>query len=547
MKLVSVPEMLAIEKEADASGLTYERMMENAGTGLAEEIHRSFDLQMEAGILGLIGSGNNGGDTLIALEKLAAIGWKAAAYIVGKRPVDDPLISRLQSSGGEIIKHKTDPEHANLKAALQSNGFILDGILGTGITLPLRGKVSQVLQFVAEELPGLDVRPTIIAVDCPSGVDCETGDVAAQSLKADMTITMAAVKRGLLEFPACTYLGELRLVGIGLESSEHEYPTWESINRIVVDANWVRESLPARPSNAHKGTFGTVMIVAGSVNYTGAALLAGKASYRSGAGLVEMAVPAPLHPALAGQFPEGIWLLLPHEMGVIAESGAEVIRGSLERISAMLLGPGLGLENETECFIEKLLSSTTPSKRSEIGFVAAVHQVDPPKKVELPPLVIDADGLKLLANLPDWHEKIESPAILTPHPGEMSVLTGSKVSKIQAQRLETAEKFAAKWGHVIVLKGANTVVAEPDGRTAVIPVANPALARAGTGDVLAGIIVALRGQGLGAFEAAVSGCWIHAQSGLKAAANLGTSTSVLAGDLVEKIPEVFRELEESGI
>jgi NAD(P)H-hydrate epimerase len=545
VKLVSVAEMIAIEQEADANGLTYERMMENAGQGLAEEISESFDSMKEGGILGLIGSGNNGGDTLIALEKLSDIGWRAAAYIVNKRPPDDPLISRLVESGGNILKLKNDPDFESLTTAMADYGIILDGILGTGIKLPLRGKVSQVLQHVQEMLKLLDKKPIIVAVDCPSGVDCDTGEAADQSLAADVTITMAAVKRGLLEFPANNLLGELKLVGIGLDSPEIKSPAWDLVKREVVNADWVRNTLPHRPRDAHKGTFGTVMIVAGSINYTGAALLAGKAAYRSGVGLVEMAIPASLHSALAGHFPEGIWLLLPHEMGIIAEGGAEVVLNGLERTTAILIGPGLGQETETECFLDKLVSNALTSKRSEIGFVAAMEQSEKSKKVELPPLVIDADGLKLLARIQDWQKNIREKSILTPHPGEMAILTGLKVSKIQSKRLEIAERYAKEWGHVLVLKGANTVITEPDGRTAVIPVADPALARAGTGDVLAGIIVGLRGQGLGAFEAAVSGCWIHAYCGLKAADDLGTSTSVIAGDLVEYIPEIMRGLELS--
>jgi NAD(P)H-hydrate epimerase len=535
--------MIAVEQEADARGLTYEKMMENAGNGLAEEINSSFSSKKEAGVLGLIGSGNNGGDTLIALERLSEIGWQVTAYLVGKRVADDPLISRLAASGGSILKLKSDPEYKSLRQAFPNHGIILDGILGTGIKLPLRGKIAQVLGQIQDMVEDIENKPIIIAVDCPSGVDCESGEISPQSLAADMTITMAAVKQGLLKFPANNYIGELRLVGIGLESQEDSYPTWQSINRIVADADWVQNKLPPRPRDAHKGTFGTVMIVAGSVNYTGAALLAGKAAYLSGVGLVEMAIPAPLHSALAGQFPEGIWLLLPHEMGIIVESGAEVVLEGLERTTAMLIGPGLGLEDETECFIDKLLSSSPKSKRPEIGFVAAVNNGVQEKNVELPPLVIDADGLKLLARITEWQSRLTTPAVLTPHPGEMAVLTGLEVSEIQARRLEIAEQFAAEWGHTLVLKGANTIVADPDGKTAVIPIANPALARAGTGDVLAGIIVGLRGQGLAAFEAAVCGCWIHAQSGMKAAQKLGTSTSVLAGDLLSSIPDVFHEME----
>jgi NAD(P)H-hydrate epimerase len=285
------------------------------------------------------------------------------------------------------------------------------------------------------------------------------------------------------------------------------------------------------------------MIVAGSVNYTGAVLLAGKAAYRAGVGLVTLGVPAPLHSALAGQIPEATWLLLPHEMGVIAESAAEVVLESLEKVSALLIGPGFGMEDTTKDFLIDLLSSSPRSGKTSIGFVAAANKGTASEIQELPPLVIDADGLKLLAKIPDWASKLPQPAVLTPHPGEMSVLTDLEVSEIQSARVETAEKFAHEWGHVVVLKGANTVIAEPGGRTSLIPVASPALARAGSGDVLAGIIVGLRGQGLEAYEAAVSGSWIHAQSGIRSGEILGTNTSVVAGDLLASMIGVIQELE----
>jgi len=258
---------------------------------------------------------------------------------------------------------------------------------------------------------------------------------------------------------------------------------------------------------------------------------------------VTLGVPSPLHPALAGQFPEGTWLLLPHEMGVIAEGAAEIVLQNLGNASALLIGPGFGLEDTTKKFVNNLLSTSPGLKKSSIGFISpSLKGLDADNK-KLPPLVIDADGLKLLAQITDWTSIVDKPAVLTPHPGEMAILTGLEVGEIQKDRIAVAETYAETWGHVVVLKGANTVIAEPGGRTAVVPVANPALARAGTGDVLAGIITGLRAQGLGAFESAVSGSWIHAQSGLLSARRMGTSTAVLAGDLLDSLPEVFSSLE----
>lgn len=543
MKLVSTVEMQKVELEADANGLSYAMMMEHAGLGLAEQVAARYGALRDGGILGLVGSGNNGGDTLVALAKMAEWGWKATAYLVGIRPEADPLLERLATSGGTIIDGTSDEKFKQLKSTLMNNAIVMDGILGTGIKLPLRGTVKNILGYAQKFIAQLESKPVIVAVDCPSGVDCDNGEAAKESMSADMTVTMAAVKIGLLRFPANNLIGELSIVGIGLDDHDKRSETWQSIKKQVATATQVRNYLPVRERDAHKGTFGTALIIAGSVNFTGAALLAGKAAYRVGVGLVTLGVPSPLHPALAGQFPEGTWLLLPHEMGVIAEGAAEIVLQNLGNASALLIGPGFGLEDTTKKFVNNLLSTSPGLKKSSIGFISpSLKGLDADNK-KLPPLVIDADGLKLLAQITDWTSIVDKPAVLTPHPGEMAILTGLEVGEIQKDRIAVAETYAETWGHVVVLKGANTVIAEPGGRTAVVPVANPALARAGTGDVLAGIITGLRAQGLGAFEFAVSGSWIHAQSGLLSARRMGTSTAVLAGDLVDSLPEVFSSLE----
>jgi NAD(P)H-hydrate epimerase len=539
VKLVSTAEMQQVEREANANGLSYDMMMQHAGTGLAEQILTRYESLKDSGILGLVGSGNNGGDTLVALAKMAEEGWNATVYLARSRAKDDPLIEPLVANGGVLIDAAEDEKFKQLKSMIKDHAVIMDGILGTGIQLPLRGTVKDVLGIVQKSIAQMDLKPVIVAVDCPSGIDCDSGEAAKESLAADLTITMAAVKQGMLRFPANNLVGEISLVGIGLSDQDARSPAWQGIKREVVTPQRVEELLPMRARDAHKGTFGTALIIAGSINFTGAALLAGKAAYRTGVGLVTMAVPAPLHSALAGQFPEGTWLLLPHEMGVIADGAAEVVLENLGNASAILIGPGFGQEDTTQYFLSRLLSESPGGKQSRIGFVAMQEQESKTKKRELAPMVVDADGLKLLSKIDGWMEKFSQPAVLTPHPGEMAVLTGLGVKEIQENRLEIAERFADEWGHVVVLKGANTVIAEPGGRTGVVPIATPALARAGSGDVLAGVITSLRAQGLGAYEAAICGVWMHAQSGLLAAEFIGTSSSVLAGDLVDFLPEVY--------
>jgi ADP-dependent NAD(P)H-hydrate dehydratase / NAD(P)H-hydrate epimerase len=226
-----------------------------------------------------------------------------------------------------------------------------------------------------------------------------------------------------------------------------------------------------------------------------------------------------VHAAIAGHLPEATWVLLPHENGFISSRAEELLLQNLGRATSILIGPGLGDQPDTGIFIENILS---------------------PIKI---PMVIDADGLRHISRITNWHKKLFDVVVLTPHPGEMAVLTGLSKDEIQSHREEIARKYAKEWGHVLLLKGAFTIIASPDGRSTIIPVATPALARAGTGDVLAGLIVGLRALGLNAYDAAVAGAFIHGQAGVFAAEQLGTTASVLASDVLNSIPDVLAELE----
>lgn len=533
MKLVTPSEMKTIEAEADRNGLTYAEMMQNAGEGLAEVVmDRYFDLENRQ-VLGLVGAGNNGGDTLVALERLAREGWTCNAYLAAERPAGDPLVEKFEKSGGKTTESNKDKNFSKLKTLKKDCGLLLDGLLGTGFQLPMRPEIGKVLSAAGEDLG----QTVVVAVDCPSGIDCASGKAADEVISADLTVTMAAVKTGMLAFPAADYLGELVSVDIGLPE---KLESWKKVKRQVVEADWVSAVLPLRPLNAHKGTFGTAMVVGGSINYTGAILLAAKSAYLVGCGLVRAAVPGAIHTALAGNLPEATWVILPHETGVIAEGAADVLQKNLDKVTSLLVGPGLGMEETTEQFLKRLFENRQKSGvKAGIGFVMVAQEESPVVGNPLPPLVLDADALKLVIKMKDWSKVIPAGSVLTPHPGEFAVMTGLDVDGIEGDRMAMAEKFAAEWGHVVVLKGANTVIAAPDGRSAVIPVASAALARAGSGDVLAGVIAGLLAQGMNAFEAAAAGAWIHAEAGLHAAEWIGCDASVLASDIQNAIPEAM--------
>lgn len=513
IRLVSVKEMREIEREGDANGVSYAQMMERAGRGLAQVVGQASSHLHPTVALGLVGSGNNGGDTLVALEALARADWQVRAYLVRPRAAEDVYLARLIQAGGQVCDPTEDTNRLVLDDWLATSGIILDGVLGTGVQLPLRPELEAFLAHVGRH----QNLPPVVAVDCPSGIDCDTGEASPATLKAAMTICMDAIKVGLLKFPANDFAGEIVTVSLGLPEG---LPVLKKCSTFVAHAQEVRAWLPPRVRMAHKGTFGTLMIVAGCKWYPGAAGLAGEAAYRVGTGLVQMAVPASLQAGLIGRLLEATWLPLPETEGGIDAAAEGLIRTNLERVNTLLIGPGFGQQPGTAEFIRALFS----------------------RPAGLPPCVVDADGLRLLAKTSGWHKLLPPDSILTPHPGEMSALTGLRVDEIQADRLATAQKFACRWGHTVVLKGAFSVVASPDGRAHVIPVATAALARAGSGDLLAGMIAGLRAQGVASYEAAVSAAWIHGQAGLTAEKTFGHSASVLAGDVLAAVPVVLNRL-----
>ena len=514
MKYVSVQEMIRIEEAADAAGYSYSQMMEAAGRGLADQIQKYYGRGGSRSITALVGSGNNGGDALVALIALEKNGWQTCGLLFKKRAEDDPLVARYLSSGG-ILEDCTSFDQAQsiFRKQISKSDIMLDAVLGTGVKLPIRRELKELMAEAKQIWAALDQPPVVVAVDCPSGIDCDSGAADPVVIPAQLTVTMAAVKQGLLKMPAFQYCGEIRLVDIGLPEG---LPELESITRSVLDYDQVQEMIPYRELDAHKGTFGKVLIAAGSINYPGAALLAGRGAYQSGAGLVQLGVPAGIYPGLIGAFPEAIWVSLPEDQGGFSSNASQLLSRNLDRTNAFLIGPGLGRGSARTQFVEKVL-----------------------KIKSLPPTVIDADGLQILAGLKEWWRELPGECVLTPHPGEMSALTGRPVREIQEDRAGTAEKYAAEWDAVVVLKGAITVIASPGGNSRIIPIATPALAAAGTGDVLAGVISGLLAQGLSPFDAAAAGAWIQARAGVQAADILGTTASVMAGDVADAVADVF--------
>ena len=533
MRIVSVSEMVAIEEKANTDGLGYDQMIQNAGTALARIVMQRYGSLFPKHVLGLIGSGNNGGDTLIALQTMQKAGWKTVAFLVKERPADDPLVSTLRKAGGDVMPFHDPLDTEALIGAVQESQVILDGILGTGFKLPLRGKLPALFSLIT----AYSRDKVIVAVDCPSGVDCDSGACAPETLKADITVCMAAVKQGMITQPAIGLTGEIILANIGLPEN-----AFDLIEKKLIAANgdYVKSLLPERPADAHKGTFGKCMVIGGSIPYPGAPSLSAESAYRVGAGLVCTAIPAAIYEGMVSRLPESTWLMLPHEMGMLNEEAAKVILDQSTKYDTLLIGPGLGSERSTRAFMQTFLNNDMQKKNARsIGFLSNDDESSP-DAVTQPSMVLDADGLRILAGIDDWHKKIKKVAVLTPHPGEMAALTGLTIKEVQRDRVAIAQQFAERWGHVVVLKGALTVVASPEKDCVLIPIATSALATAGTGDVLAGMVTGLMAQGLIAFDAAIVAAWLHGVAGLFAARIHGQEASVLARDIITQIPNALK-------
>ncbi|MHB1318372.1 MAG: NAD(P)H-hydrate dehydratase [Anaerolineae bacterium] len=547
MKLVSVDEMREIERASDAAGLSYAEMMERAGQAVASAISDRLG-SLKCPVLVLVGPGNNGGDGLVAARQLALEGHDVVVYLWKRSDVPgDPLLDQARAAGIATDSYASDAGLAGLSDASARCDVLVDALLGTGATGPLRDGAAEILSLIAtsiarRRLPvspalrpvglldagqGSSRFPVIVAVDVPSGLDADTGEIDPRALKADLCVTFAHPKRGHFRFPGAAFVGELLVADIGtlLDAADH-------IATSVATRAEIAVLLPERPLDSHKGTYGRVLIIAGSINYVGAPALAARAAYRIGAGLATLAIPAPIQVALASQLPEATYLPLPNDMGVIAPTAVPLLAERIQGYHALLLGPGITQEEPTREFVRTLLDRHSGGSGAAIGFVKPrMNQRD----FALPPTVLDADALNLLARMPSWWDLIPEQTVLTPHPAEMARLLGSDPLAQEKDRVVQASEAALKWACTVVLKGAYTVVASPGRDAAVIPFAEPALATAGTGDVLAGAVAGLLAQGLECYEAAVCGAYLHALAGAMWARDYGHA-GMLASDLAERLP-----------
>lgn len=559
MKLVTAQQMRELEQRADASGNSYSAMMERAGTLTAKAIIERWPLH-DRRVLVLVGPGNNGGDGLVCARVLADAGATVGLYLWKRAADDEDVNFRLcRERGIEFARAEEDPSFGQLRSGIASAHFVVDAFLGTGVTRPIEGILKNILDVVREETAVTSIsrdlitpaKPAtrssfalnennvkIIAVDLPSGMNPDTGALDPATLAADLTVTFAFPKVGQYIFPGAQAVGELVIADIGIRRE------WaDTLPLDVATAEEIRELMPARPRDSNKGTFGKALLACGSVEFTGAPVLAAMAAGRVGAGLVTLAVPRSIYPLVAGKLNEATYLPLPDAKGAWSVRALKSLAARAAEYDVLLLGCGFGRAETTQAFVE--------------GFsgMGKVKDSVPPATA----LVIDADALNALAATRGWWRRAKvfararaSAPILTPHPGEMARLCRLTVAEVQRDRIAVARAHASEWNSIVVLKGACTVVATPNGRATVIPFANPALATAGTGDVLAGAIVGFLAQYRAvsakraessllddANTAATVGAYIHALAGENAALTIGDA-GMIAGDLLSRLPEAIK-------
>lgn len=508
MKVVTVDEMREIERRAEAEyGLSSPMLMEHAGRSVAERLRSYLDGDVtNRDVLVLVGPGNNGGDGRVMARYLADWGAQTTVYAWKER--------RLEAGARYI---PVGDDLAAVREAIARADVVADALLGTGHSRPLDQTMRRLLAQVREEKRR---RPhlTVLAVDLPSGLNADTGEVDEGTIAADLTVTLAFPKVGLLLFPGAESVGELFTGDIGLPD-EMAIP----VELELLEPACVRPLLPKRPLDSNKGTFGKVMVVAGSSLYIGAAYLAAAGAGRAGAGLVTLATTAERAPVYAVKLAEATYHLLPPESAPAEERAAAVLDG-LKGYRALVVGPGLGQSDDTRAFLGRLFA----------GLRAMPEE-------ERPRLLVDADGLNNLSRSERWWELLPAETVITPHPGEMARLRGGeRVSGGGADRLEVARRAAREWNLVVVLKGAATLIASPDGGLRVNWPGNPALASAGTGDVLSGCIGGLLAQGLRPFDAAAAGVYLHSRAGHLVSERIGDA-GLLAGDLLAEIPVAIRD------
>jgi hydroxyethylthiazole kinase-like uncharacterized protein yjeF len=514
MIIVTASEMQQIDRRTiEDFGIPGMVLMENAGRGATRFLLEQFpDLKNQR--VGVIaGRGNNGGDGFVIARYLKQKGIQAHVYLLAdssKVQGDAAANLRfLQPLDIPLFEVPDEASFSRIKSDLAGLDVWVDALLGTGLKSDVKGYFRTVIEYIN------DLNKPVFAVDIPSGLNSDTGQPCGACIRARATATFAFAKIGHMVYPGADFTGALKIVDIGIPP-----PIVEAVHpgQFLITARLIRSCLPARAADAHKGRTGHLLVIAGSSGKTGAAVMTSISALRAGAGLVTLGIAESLNPILEAGMLEAMTAPLPEtRAGVIAESAVDAINKLIPGKKCLAVGPGLGQEPETGELVRKII------KDSKI------------------PVVVDADGINHLAGRVEILQKTKAPVIITPHPGEMARLLDAEVSTVQNDRVKCAREFASGFNVHVVLKGARTVIAHPDGRVFINPSGNAGMASGGMGDVLTGIIAGMLVQGLSPENAAQAGTYLHGAAADTLAETIGPY-GFLAGDVMNAIPGEIKKI-----
>ena len=509
MKIVSVAQMRALEAAAFASGITESGLQERAGHAVAHEVFRFAHLPRQGmRVVVLVGHGNNGRDGAVAAEWLLRHGTPVDLVLAPRHAVRPDELTRLQSLGASVAP---SADTQAVHAALQRAGVAVDALAGIGAKGALREPLSSLARQLNAARDGGPLHH-VVALDLPSGVDADSGEVPGEAVWATATVTLGGVKQGLLRFPAAERVGQLIACDIGIpEEATVDLPY------AILDSAALGRLVPMRPLDAHKYRFGRVLVVAGSDHFLGAPVLCSGGAARVGAGLVTVASTRDVRLNVAAHLPE-VTFTQADILSSDGASAAHVLEPYLRSHNSLVVGPGLGRGPAVTAFVAELLR-LRPREH---------------------PVVLDADGLYALSEIDSRWTLLGAKAVLTPHSGELERLVGQELGREEPLWLH-AGRLAERWGCLLVAKGPFTCVAAPNGRVDVWTRANPALASGGTGDVLAGITAGLLAQGVSAWDATRLAVGLHGLAAERLVKRRGWRT-LLASDLFDELPAVFQEV-----
>ena len=513
MDIVTARQMQELDKKTIQDiGIPGAVLMENAGRGTFEQMLRHFPDISDRKVVVIAGKGNNGGDGFVIARYL--LNHQIAVKVILLAKIENVAgdaafnLHAFRRMGGEIREMTDEKTWQAALPELKRAGLIVDAIFGTGLASEINGLPYQAI----EDINKTDI--PVVAVDLPSGLDATSGNVLGIAVRARLTCTFGLAKRGLVIYPGLSFAGKLEIIDIGIPQS---LVLGASFHEHLLGEEDFCGKMPVRDPESHKGTYGHAFIVAGSPGKTGAAAMAAQAALRVGVGLVTIGVPEKLNPVLEIKITEAMTEPLPDNgsgyLGMIAwQRIQEVLRGK----TVIAVGPGISDREDTAQLVHTIVESTAL------------------------PLVIDADGLNVLAHNPDILKKARAAVVLTPHPGEMARLMGTTTQAVQADRIGIARKFSAAYNVIVVLKGARTVIAEPGGHVYINATGNPGMASGGMGDVLTGMIAGFMAQGWEPLFCTQFATFVHGRAGDIVASRQGLR-GIIATDIINEIPVVLQQ------